>query len=69
MGHASFHIHRDPGHGTWVVEEEDNREIGGIFAPRAVTGSPRGPCVTEEMADRARRSRPPASGLTPSTRA
>jgi|HubBroStandDraft_4_1064222.scaffolds.fasta_scaffold531065_2 hypothetical protein len=32
MGHASFHIHRDPGHGTWVVEEEDNREIGGIFA-------------------------------------
>ena len=32
MGHASFHIHRDPGQGAWVVEEEDSRQIGGLFA-------------------------------------
>ena len=31
MGHASFRIHRQPGRGTWVVEEE-RREIGGLFA-------------------------------------
>jgi hypothetical protein len=31
MGHASFRIHREPGRGTWVVEE-DGREIGGMFA-------------------------------------
>ena len=31
MGHASFRIHREPGRGTWVVEEE-RREIGGLFA-------------------------------------
>ncbi len=32
MGHASFHIHKDPGQGAWVVEEEANRQIGGVFA-------------------------------------
>jgi hypothetical protein len=31
MGHASFRIHREPGRGAWVVEE-DGREIGGMFA-------------------------------------
>jgi hypothetical protein len=31
MGHASFHIHREPNRGAWVVEEE-GREIGGLFA-------------------------------------
>jgi hypothetical protein len=31
MGHVSFRIHREPGRGTWVVEEE-GREIGGMFA-------------------------------------
>ncbi len=31
MGHASFRIHREPGRGTWLVEE-DGREIGGMFA-------------------------------------
>jgi hypothetical protein len=31
MGHASFHIHREPSRGTWVVEEEGH-EIGGMFA-------------------------------------
>jgi hypothetical protein len=31
MGHASFHIHRDQGHGSWVVEEASH-EIGGVFA-------------------------------------
>ena len=32
MGHASFHIHKDPGQRAWVVEEEANRQIGGVFA-------------------------------------
>jgi hypothetical protein len=32
MAHASFHIHREPSRGAWVVEEEASREIGGIFA-------------------------------------
>jgi hypothetical protein len=32
MGHASFHIHREPSRGAWVVEEEASREIGGVFA-------------------------------------
>jgi hypothetical protein len=32
MGHASFHIRKDQGKGAWVVEEEDNHQIGGFFA-------------------------------------
>ncbi len=31
MGHVSFRIHREPGRGTWLVEE-DRREVGGMFA-------------------------------------
>jgi hypothetical protein len=31
MGHVSFHIHKDPGRGAWVVEEEASHQIGGIF--------------------------------------
>jgi hypothetical protein len=35
MADASFHIHRDPGRGAWVVEEKESRHIGGLFATLA----------------------------------
>jgi hypothetical protein len=35
VAEASFHIHRNPDLGSWVVEEEASRHIGGLFVTLA----------------------------------
>jgi hypothetical protein len=35
MRHASFHIHRTPDRRTWVVEEEGEGQLGGLFSTLA----------------------------------